>query len=242
MPSTPATAKPAAPAKPPEHTGGVVVPEGIARFLTLLRWIIGYGKTLADTFHQHAPDASLRRFVDSRFRTSDLNVVFARLRRGLLLALALEDRLVRRAAAGRDIVETPVRSPRPGTKRSGPPRKRGMVRRSNVIDLPLDRLPTAEEIADELRRRPVGAVLVDICRCLGILPGDLTHAQQDELLQLVTRYGGSMVVLLFKDLKARVRRLIAAELREAEPAPAATGAPANEAARPTGPPSVAQAA
>lgn len=239
MPNAPSSAEPA---KPPEHTGGKVVPEGIARFLTLLHWIIGYGKTLADTFHQHASDACLREFVDSRFRTTDLNVVFARIKRGLMLALALEKKLLRRAATGRDIVETPVRSSMPATRRSGTPRQRGTVRRTNVIDLPLDRLPTAEEIADELRRRPFGAVLVDICRCLGILPGDLTNAQQDELLHMVTRYGGSMFVLVFKDLKARLQRRIAEERVEAESASLEVGSTGNEVACPTGPPHATQAA
>jgi len=239
MAATPSTA---ASAKPPEQTGGTRAPEGITRFLFLLRWIIGYGKTLADTFHQCAPDAGLRHFVSTRFRTSDLNQVFARIKRGLMLALALEAKLVKRAETGRDIAEAPVRYSTPATQRSDTPRKRTAARRTNVIDLPLDRLPTAEEIAEELRCRPLGAILVDICRDLGIVPGDLTREQYDELLQMVTRYGGSMVVLLFKDLKIRLQQRIAAELGSAKSAPADTGSPRDEAICPTGPPPVAQAA
>src|SRR4029077_20405902 len=37
----------------------------------------------------------------------------------------------------------------------------------------LARLPTEEEIAEAVRRRPIGAVIVDICCDLGIAPGRL---------------------------------------------------------------------
>ncbi len=56
----------------------------------------------------------------------------------------------------------------------------------------LARLPTEEEIAAEVRRRPVGAVIVDICRDLGIAPGHLDRAFWDEINHAIIMYGGSL--------------------------------------------------
>jgi hypothetical protein len=59
-------------------------------------------------------------------------------------------------------------------------------------DRRLARLPTEEEIAAEVRRRPVGAVIVDICRDLGIAPGHLDRAFWDEINHAIMMYGGSL--------------------------------------------------
>jgi hypothetical protein len=49
----------------------------------------------------------------------------------------------------------------------------------------LARLPTEEEIAAQMRRRPIGAVIVDICCDLGIAPGHLDRAFWDEISHAV---------------------------------------------------------
>jgi hypothetical protein len=54
------------------------------------------------------------------------------------------------------------------------------------------RLPTEAEIAAEVRGRPVGAVIVDICRDLGITPGQLDRAFWDELSHAIIAYGGNL--------------------------------------------------
>ncbi len=56
----------------------------------------------------------------------------------------------------------------------------------------LARLPTEAEIAAEIRRRPIGAVIVSICEDLGIAPGDLDRALWDELALAIIGYGGSL--------------------------------------------------
>ena len=58
------------------------------------------------------------------------------------------------------------------------------------------RLPTEEEIAAAVRRRPVGAVIADICRDLGIAPGLLDRAFWDELSLAIIAYGGSLAGFL----------------------------------------------
>ena len=57
-------------------------------------------------------------------------------------------------------------------------------------------LPTPEQIAAEVRRRPIGAVIADICRDLGIMPN---HPLWRELRDAIIRYGGSLARLV-KDI------------------------------------------
>ncbi|HME25048.1 MAG TPA: hypothetical protein VKI44_27600 [Acetobacteraceae bacterium] len=60
-------------------------------------------------------------------------------------------------------------------------------------------MPTPEQIAAEVRRRPIGAVIADICRDLGIMP---SHPLWQELHVVIIRYGGS-VANLVKGILAR---------------------------------------
>ena len=53
-------------------------------------------------------------------------------------------------------------------------------------------LPTEAEIAAEIRRRPIGAVIVSICEDLGITPGQLDREFWDELAHAIIAYGGSL--------------------------------------------------
>ena len=196
---------------PDRSAGNAPVPEGIARLLCLLRWIIDYGTQFATALQQRAAGTNFAR-IASRYRTSDLAAILTRIRRGLLLAAGLQARLLRRAATGRDVAPAPLRCPLPQAPRAGDPQRQRTPRRTKIIDLPLDRLPTAEQIASELRHRPIGAILVDICRDLGILPGDLTGAQWRELSDVIIEYGGSLAVLLFKEAGDDLRRRVAATL------------------------------
>ena len=215
-------------------------PEGIGCFLILLRWIIGYGQQLASALRDGTIGGGFERVV-WRYHTKDIAVILARIQRGLMLAAGLQDRLTKRATTGRDLTPAPVRYPEPRPPRDGNSQRRRAPRKTNIIDLPLDRLPTAEEIADELRRRPAGAVLVDICRDLGILPGDLPPELRQALETLVVRYGGSVSVLVFKEMAADLKRRLAVEMQRAKDirtAVASAPAPACS----TGPPPMAAAA
>ncbi|HXU60284.1 MAG TPA: hypothetical protein VN962_01190 [Polyangia bacterium] len=58
-------------------------------------------------------------------------------------------------------------------------------------------MPSAEAIAAELRRRPIGAVLADICRDLCLQPGDLEAGRWEDLVAAVIRHGGQVVALMF---------------------------------------------
>ena len=88
-------------------------------------------------------------------------------------------------------------------------------------------LPTPEQIAAEVRRRPIGAVIADICRDLGIMPD---HPLWRELQHLIICYGGSLANLV-KDILDRAfqrrasRGLRARPRRPAIPRPSGTGPP-----------------
>ncbi|HEX5326125.1 MAG TPA: hypothetical protein VFW75_05620, partial [Acetobacteraceae bacterium] len=134
-------------------------------------------------------------FVTAVFGTADLALILARITRGLLRAAALEARLRRRAARGRDLM-TPASIPPPSPHK---PRARLVAPTDTPAEDPcLARLPTPREIAAEVRRRPIGAVLVDILLDLGIVPGQMDRATWDELFQDIILYGGSLTTLLLR--------------------------------------------
>ena len=78
------------------------------------------------------------------------------------------------------------------------------------------RYTSEEQIAAEIRRRPIGAVIADICRDLGIRPGNKLWS---ELRHLVLRHGGSLARLV-KDILERPLELSPALAWPSSPLPA----------------------
>jgi hypothetical protein len=199
----------AAPAEPPK-------PSRAGRLLRLVRKLIDYGRELAATLHQRA--ATDLHAVACSFGTCDLALILVRIQRGLLRANALEARLVQNAVrldAGPKPRSAPAQhEPRPACPAAP---------RAEAPDAPLE-LPTEAEIAAWVRRRPIGAVIADICRDLGIL-GD--HPLWRELHRAITDEGGGYFRLV-SEIIARGGRLIAeAWFPSPQPAaaPAGTGPP-----------------
>jgi hypothetical protein len=200
-------------------------PTALGRVLSLVYKLIDYGRLLADTVQHRAAAPGFALFARP-FGTTDLAVIMARITNGLRRAAALEARLCRRAALGQDLAPAPVRmpaarGPRPA-QQSAPPDPRPA---SNSADPRPARLPTEEAIAAELRRRPIGAVIADICRDLGIMP---SHPLWRDLQDLIVRYGGNLASLV-KDILDRAFRRPAASWPSAWPAvspqsPAPSGA------------------
>jgi hypothetical protein len=179
------------------------IPLRISRLLVLLRWIVEYGERCADALLHHPAGPQAGQLVIS-FRTADLAAILARIQRGLLIAAGLRAHLLHQAAIGRPVrdVESrdrPPAAPATATDAQTAARRPRARPRPNLIALPLYRMPTAAQIAEELRRRPLGAVLVDLCRDLGIAPGVLQPGQWKALQDAVLDYGGSLVTLLFRE-------------------------------------------
>jgi hypothetical protein len=195
-------------------------PSRSARLLDLVRKLIDYGKELATTLRERA--SSDLRFDALRFGTSDLALILARIARGLHRATALEARLLQNATR-LDAEPAPSRAPSRPRQRTAQP----AARRAHQADDLLAHLPTPEQIAAEVRRRPIGAVIADICRDLGILP---SHPLWRELQHAIIRYDGSLANLM-KDILDRAFPLPATARSRSPAPPPASLAPAS-----TGPP------
>ena len=181
------------PAPDPSPT---TIPAALGRVLSLVRKLIDYGKHLAGTVHQRAAAPGFALFARP-FGTADLAVILNRITNGVRRAAALEARLCQRAARGQDLTPPPLRmpaanAPRPARQVAPPDAQPEPQPDNHPEDPRLARLPTEEEIAAEVRRRPIGAVIVDICQDLGIAPGQLDRAFWDELSHAIIMYGGSL--------------------------------------------------
>jgi hypothetical protein len=184
--------------EPDPPRAGADTPSRIGRVLSLVRKLIDYGKQLAVTVQQRAGTSGFAYFARP-FGTADLAVILARITSGLRRAAMLEAKLCKRAERGQDLTVAPIRLPTiraPGAARPEPQRA------EHTEDPRLARLPTEEEIAAEMRRRPIGAVIVDICCDLGIAPGDLDRGFWDEINLAIIMYGGS-IVRFFNDRRRR---------------------------------------
>ena len=189
-----------------------VKPSRAARLLGLVRQLIDYGRQLAATLRGNPPP----------FGPGDIALILARITHGLLRAEALEARIIRDAAR-LDAEPVPPRAP---SRRRSPP-ARAAARPATPRARP-GCLPTPEQIAAEVRRRPIGAVIADICRDLGIMPN---HPLWPELRVLIIRHGGNLANLV-KDILDRAFQRLASDRPPAwpmpslqSPAPAGTGPP-----------------
>jgi hypothetical protein len=187
--------------------------------LDLVRKVIDYGKELAAALHQRAAENPYFAVLD--YGSNDLALVLACITRGLLRAKALEERLVRLAAR-------PERRPVPTKTASqrAPRPARPAGRRAQPADCFLTHMPNEEEIAAEVRRRPIGAVLLDICRDLAIRP---SHPLWRDIQKAVMQYGGGCARLVKHVLTSNIR--LAAELVAPPEPPSLSSPPAC-----TGPP------
>jgi hypothetical protein len=219
---------PDANSRPDPDPAATAKPGRAALLIALVRRLIDYGKELAASLQQRGFTADLIN-TPLAFGTSDIARILACITRGLLRASALEARIVR-SAAFLDAGPRPQKLPTLRTPR--PPAAPAAERHADDGDPRLACLPTPEQIADEARRRPIGAVIADICRDLGIMPN---HKLWRDLQLVIIEYGGNIATLL-KDMFQRPRLAFAAGWRIGPPpaSPAFANAPRPCAA--TGPP------
>jgi len=172
------------------------MPPGIAQVLYVLRFLVSYAAHIAMQAEACAVKGDLGPVSIPFCKGIQFDALIIRVCRGLRRALALQEMLQQRAAAGTDIEPVARRQ----HAHSGGSSKRGQDR--DKPPLP-ERLPSAEEIAAELQRRPIGAIVADICHDIGITPGDLTPRQWNALKAVIITYGGSLLKL-FPAMKHRV--------------------------------------
>jgi hypothetical protein len=169
-------------------------PTSTGRLLRLVRALIGYGKQLAATLQQRTAATNLTG-ITRNFGTIDIGEILARITCGLLRAAALEARLDRRPPP-RDAAPAAMSAPSHRQPRTAPQ----VDPSAGAAEQRIVRLPTPAEIAAQVRRRPIGAVLADICRDLGITTA---HPLWRELSLAIIVNDGSLASL-FKDIFKRL--------------------------------------
>jgi len=190
------------------------VPERIGRLLTLVQFLIGYGKECAATLRQHTLTSQVRLTMQARFGTSDLARILIRIGRALKLAAALDTQLRRQAATGQD-VKTPTElapvQPRSFASRSTTTADRRAAGRGTVPDNLDDDLPSEAQIAAMIRRGRAGAVIAEICRGLGLVPGVVSQQQWSDVHHAIITFGGNFAKL-FCDIMLRIQACLTAAL------------------------------
>jgi len=196
VPAPPTTAALTNRAVPQQHRAvGGDLRTRTAHALGLIRKLIDYGKELAGTLQQR-PSAETLFDITRCFGTLSIALILARITRGLRIAAAPEARLASRPARPEQAHAT-ARAPSPRKPSAARPPARHQDDPASL----LDHFPTPEEIAAQLRHRPIGAVLVDICGDLGIVT---SHPLWREITLVLIENGGSLVALV-KDVFKRVR-------------------------------------
>jgi hypothetical protein len=170
---------PAPTTEPDTVRASAPMPAALGRVLSVVRKLIDYGRQLARTVQSRAATPGFALFAIP-FGTADLAVILARITNGLRRATALEAALCRRAERGRDLKPSPFRLPAAHGSDAASPSAEPLPA-DPAQDPRLALLPTEAEIAAEVRHRPVGAVIVDICRDLGITPDQFDRASWDAL-------------------------------------------------------------
>jgi hypothetical protein len=179
---------------PDRPTAGADAPSRTGRLLGLVRILIDYGRQLAGTLQQRTSATNLGD-ITRNFGTIDIGEILASITRGLLRAAALETRLASRLAREPTAPAAP-RGPSPRQPRAARP----VDPTAGAADTGPIRLPTPEDIAAQDRRRPIGAVIADICRDLGIMPSNLLWR---ELPLAIIANGGNLATLI-RDILKRV--------------------------------------
>ena len=179
------------------------VPEGIAAVLVIVRILLEYGRHLTATLEHRAAARSFS-VIAQFFGTARVPVILARLSRGILRAMALERVLLARAARGRDLVffqprwraerAAPPPAPQPPAEQT-PPKPR-------PVRAELPEFPTLEQLQADIRRRPIGHAIADICRDLGVSPSLCESRFNTVLYQAIAWYRGNFPKY-YKEIRSR---------------------------------------
>ena len=187
----------------PTPTNPRPIPGRIGAVLTVLATLIAHARHFATTAatRASAPDFAAAAAV---FGTHDLPPILHRVQRGLLRALALRDYLLSRAARGHNLRfawpprialhphHRPPPRPAPAPRATPLPPRRPDPSLLDPGDPAASRLPAPQELAAEVRRRPIGRTIAYICLDLGIAPGLCAGDFWTQVEKTLRRYGGSL--------------------------------------------------
>ena len=228
MQATETTPSVASPSDPEQDLPATIPSTNIEFLLHAARILLTYGRHLIDTV-RHRATAPNFNAIAANFGTANLATILAHLNRGILRAAALERVLLARAAAGKDIDfierntwktllpepdpaedpqhEQPATAARLPTTRKQAPRA---CRPAGWNDPELF-MPTLEELERQVRRRPIGRTVYDICLDLAVVPMFCHSAFWNELFDIMNWFGGGRAVAQLMTEKTRRRAAFANE-------------------------------
>ena len=213
---TNAPATPSSPSDPPQEKCA----SNLEFVLHVARVLLTYGRHLIDTVRQRAAAPNFHG-IAACFGTANLTTILAHLNRGILRAEALERVLLARAATGRDIhyVERhkPSPQPAPAPTEARPEQAAAPIAARKRPSRPAGRydpelfMPTPEELERQVRRRPIGRTIFDICLDLAVVPGFCQSQFWNELFEIMNWFGGGNSVDRLMREKALRREAFANE-------------------------------
>jgi hypothetical protein len=174
--------------------------------------LLNFGRHLFETAEHRSASTDFNA-VAVCFGTGRLHAILAHLQRGILRAVALEHVLLARAASGRDIsfVGPRERAAAPPAAPADPPADApaGPAAMAPAAGKPAARpsrprgwndpelfMPTLEELEAQVRRRPLGCTLVDICLDLAVVPGFCAGPFWNTLFDAIHFHGGQVATLM----------------------------------------------
>jgi hypothetical protein len=181
--SATATVSVASPTPDPCRVGPATLPR-VGLLLRIVRRLVAYGTDLVSTL-QEGTSIHRRVMTVMNFGTKDLALIIARIKCGLLRAAALEARLTSYVKRGRDLPLPRARSAASRARTAADKASRPAEARAWFLEA----LPTAEEIAAQVRRRAIGLVIGDICLDLGLVAGAVDGVLWEALTQAVAECG-----------------------------------------------------
>lgn len=191
--------------------------------LGVVRALLSYGRHLDDALPARAEHPRFPTLAAS-FGTHDVCRILAHVQRGILRAMMLQKFLLTRAAQHRDIV--PTKPPEPASAEDiealrimlrAPVHPGPRQPRRAAIDPDDPRhfsMPTLKELESQVRRRPVGQTLAEICLDLGVSPSFCEGETWNDILQALTHFGAKLA--WFFDIPLRRRKFFLKE-RERRP-------------------------
>ena len=228
MGSTEAIAPADAPPDPEQDHPATIPSTNVEVLLHAVGVLLTYGRHLIDTVRQRATAPSFNA-IAANFGTANLSTILAHLNRGILRCIALQRILLARAAAGHDIdyVERntsktllpepdPAEDTAPGQPAAAvllpTPRKHALrpSRPAGWNDPELF-MPTLEDLERQMRRRPIGRIVFDICLDLAVVPLCCHSAFWNELFDIMNWFGGGSAVSQLMQEKKRRREAFANE-------------------------------
>ncbi len=179
-------------------------PNNIALLLHAAHTLLAYGIHLRDTICRRATAPNFGA-IAACFGTANLTTILAHLNRGIQRAAALERMLVIRAATGRDIdvVERRIHVPPSPPAASDAPTPQAATckltpraSRPTGWNNPELFMPTIRDLERQIRRRPLGRTIFDICLDLAVVPGFCTGEFWNELFEIMHVFGGNVAALM----------------------------------------------